>query len=134
MRVYNIWEKESKMKKFFILLFAAFIAAGSLVFMGCSDDGGDSGGPTVTISGIPEIGQQLTAASTGEFQTDFQWGWMYPEGQGTAVYSMGNKGEISGPNKNTLTVLSGMVPGLRIVAERVDLTGEYIRSNVLIAR
>jgi hypothetical protein len=46
MRVLNIWEKESKMRKSLILLFVAFIAAGSLAFMGCGNSDDDGGGET----------------------------------------------------------------------------------------
>jgi hypothetical protein len=119
------------------VLLLAFMALGFL-FVGCDNPadsgggGGGGGGPTVTISGTPKIGETLTATSTGEFQGNFLWGWMFADEKFTAIYSIStNRGDISGPNNNTLTILPGMTTEARIVAERVDLEGNYIRSNIL---
>jgi hypothetical protein len=59
MRVYNIWEKDTKMKKFFLV----FVALMALVFIvGCSDDGGGGGETTLTEFPAAWIGTWKTPA------------------------------------------------------------------------
>jgi hypothetical protein len=120
--------KEHSMKKSKALVFmglAAILLAFGLVLAGCGDGAG--GGPTVTISGTPKVGETLTATSTGDFQSDFIWCWRFPDS--TATFGIGDRGTVSGENNNTLTIVES--GDYYIVAERTDSEGYLIRSNAL---
>jgi hypothetical protein len=131
---------KSKMFLTIIALVVSTLAACGDGTNGDSDDKGkgpnsdnDNSVPTITITGIPKIGEKIIATSTGNFLSEkFMWGYSY-DGNIWFDLAMG----VHGENFNEFTITDYKkvggpdLAGKYIMAQKFSITATTIRSNIL---
>ena len=86
--------------------------------------------PTITINGIPKVGEKITAISKGnEFFGDFEWGYADEIDYNILLNNIIYNG-LSGVNNSILTI-SAELKGKYIVAMRATSTEGGSISNIL---
>jgi hypothetical protein len=121
------------------------------LFLGCengndtSNTGGGNNAPTITITGIPKVGERIIATSTGEFSDKYyRWAWsdkaadsfiseiFYDYGMPPGPCIFGENHEEFVIPEWTSALNAIPTAGNYIFAFRQSLTGVLIRSNTFL--